>query len=111
MVDLGLIHCAATATARCYCYCYCALLHGLSLIRIQGQLTTTQILQLTATQRMKLKNRINRKWEDETVQQSIVEMDFKIIEDTQNHKPPTAVTRKQDITTIIHEANNKVTWK
>ena len=49
--------------------------------------------------------------EDGTVQQSLLEMDFKIMKDLQIHKQPEAVTRTRDITTIINEANENVTRK
>ena len=41
-------------------------------LRIQGQMTVEQVVQLTAEQRMHLRTKINRKWEDGTKQMSLL---------------------------------------
>ena len=76
---------------------------------LQGQFTTNQILQLSATARMKLRNRITKHWEETTVQQSLLKLDFKIVEDAQNYTAPAAVTGKGDIPSVIQQAKNSVT--
>ena len=80
-------------------------------MRLQGQFTPNQILQLSAASRMKLRNRITKQWEETTVQQSLLKLDFKIVEDAQNYTPPAAVTGKRDISSVIQQAKHSTTWK
>ena len=81
-------------------------------MRLQGQFTAHQILQLSPTARLKLRNnRISKLWEDTKMQQSLLQLDFKLMEDPQNCTPPTAVTGKRDIATVIQQANDSINWK
>ena len=46
------------------------------------------------------------------MQQSLLTLDFKIIEDAQNHTASlAAVTGKRDMPSVIQQAKNNVTWK
>ena len=60
---------------------------------------------------MKLRNRITKHWEETMVQQSLLKLDFEIVENAQNCTPPTAVTGKREISTVIQQAKNSTTWK
>ena len=80
-------------------------------LRIQGQMTVEQVVQLTAEQRMHLRTKINRNWEDGTKQMSLLKLDFTIIENDDTTTAPEAVTRKRTLTEVTKEASDDVGWK
>jgi hypothetical protein len=80
-------------------------------LRIQGQMTVEQVVQLTAEQRMHLRTKINRNWEDGTKQMSLLKLDFTIIENDDTTTAPEAVTRKRTLTEVTKEASDTVGWK
>ena len=45
------------------------------------------------------------------MQQSLLQLDFKLVEDAQNYTPPTAVTGKRDIATVTQQSNDSTNWK
>ena len=70
-------------------------------LRIQGQITVAQVIQQTAEGRLRLRDRINRKWEDGTRQKSLLDLDFELIEKTdETYTPPEAVRKKRTIADV-----------
>ena len=68
-------------------------------------------MQQTAEERLRLRDRINRKWEDGTQQKSLLDLDFEFIEKTdETYTPPTAVRKKRTIADVQNKAKEKIAW-
>ena len=80
----------------------------ISQLKLQGQVTVNQVIQLTAEEKMRMRDRINRKWEDGTKQQSLLELDF--TREEQEIPGRLTATTKRTLGDIVEEANGKQEW-